>query len=566
MVVACKQCGARYNVPDDKAANPNLKIKCKCGAVFPIAEGLIGAPAPVAPAAPPPPQASAGPPVMVRCVQCAAPINVPGDKATNPNLKIRCRCGAVFTLLEAFDESSSAYAPPKPAASAGGEGSPEAERSDDAPIRLAPDSNPPAAPAQSPVAAPVVGTPSIPRPPLTTPVAAAATAGPKPASATGAAGIPPATPKRPGDWRRCVNHFTQRSAYVCPNCRIGYCADCVQNVRNAMICTACDGLCVAASDHEANVMRERQRQRPMRDELPLIARYPINDPFAFVLLALFTWFFGLFTFMGLWGLIVGLLFSKGVLMAYAFNALSKVSSGDFKNYMPEIADVGGLVKVLMLGLATFIVSGLPLAVGGLLAPLPRILSGRPSAALVMPVAHAQDTEAPAPATELPTPAPTPRPMQQDRPQQPPAFGETAAPMPPFGMEPPPFQRTPEPKRLIPLLAPVAVLMVFFALTLVWYLVYMPVALTVAAISRSFFATLNPVLGFGIIARMGSVYWQAVLIYLVITTAQFIINLPLSYIPILGGLISAFVKAYAMLCISCTLGLAVFKKARELRLE
>ncbi len=583
MVVACKQCGARYNVPDDKAANPNLKIKCKCGIVFAIGEGLTGAqaqPPPAVQAAAPQPQppAAAGPPVMVRCVQCAAPINVPADKAANPQLKIRCRCGALFTLLEAIDESSAGYAPPKqgtptPADDSAAESSSLAAPSDLAPIRLAPGSTPPPIPGPSvPAGGPV--TTGVPRPRLSipTPAAPAATA-PKPAAAApgalGAAGAPQALPKRPADWRRCVNHFTQRSTYVCPNCRIGYCGECVLNIRNAMACSACDGLCVAASEYEKQLARDRQRQRPMSEEIPLIARYPINDPFAFVLLALFTWFFGLFTGFGIWGLIVGLLFSKGILMAYAFNALSKVSSGEFQNYMPEISDISALVKVLSLGLATFLISGLPLAVAGVLTPLPALLSSRPSAALTLPVAHAQSDEA-ASSQEpsVPTPPPTPRPMLRERPQPQPAFGQPPGPMPLSEMQPPPqpFQRQPQPTRLIPLLAPLAVLMVIWIVALVWNVVYMPVALTVAAISRSFFSTLNPVLGFQIIARMGSVYWQAVLVYLVISAAQFIVVLPFSFIPILGRLIASFVNAYAMLAIACALGLAVFKKARELGLD
>ena len=57
--------------------------------------------------------------------------------------------------------------------------------------------------------------------------------------------------------------------------------------------------------------------------------------------------------------------------------------------------------------------------------------------------------------------------------------------------------------------------------LLWQFVYTPVALIVAAVSRSFFKTLNPVLGVDTIIRMGSVYWQALLIYAGISIAAFI---------------------------------------------
>ena len=102
--------------------------------------------------------------------------------------------------------------------------------------------------------------------------------------------------------------------------------------------------------------------------------------------------------------------------------------------------------------------------------------------------------------------------------------------------------------------------------ILWKLVYTPVALTVAALSRSVLSTLNPVLGFDTIKRMGVVYWQAMLIYTVLAFGQWVLGFLLSFIPILGGIVASFVDAYAYLAIGCTLGLAVFKKAPELGLE
>jgi hypothetical protein len=53
------------------------------------------------------------------------------------------------------------------------------------------------------------------------------------------------------------------------------------------------------------------------------------------------------------------------------------------------------------------------------------------------------------------------------------------------------------------------------------------------------------------------------IYTVIATVEWIVGAILGFIPLLGGLVRAFVDAYAYLMIGCTLGLAVFKKAPEL---
>ena len=102
-----------------------------------------------------------------------------------------------------------------------------------------------------------------------------------------------------------------------------------------------------------------------------------------------------------------------------------------------------------------------------------------------------------------------------------------------------------------------------ALTLFWKLAYTPVALTVAALSRSYLSTLNPVIGIGTIGRMGATYWHAMVIYTVLALAQWALGYGLDKIPIAGALLRSFTDAYASLAIACTLGLAVFKKAKAL---
>ncbi|HET8644649.1 MAG TPA: hypothetical protein VFO85_04120, partial [Vicinamibacteria bacterium] len=83
---------------------------------------------------------------------------------------------------------------------------------------------------------------------------------------------------------------------------------------------------------------------------------------------------------------------------------------------------------------------------------------------------------------------------------------------------------------------------------------------------SSWSTLNPVVGIDTIRRMGGVYWAAMGIYTVVAVVQWVLGAVMGLIPILGGVVKAFVDAYAYLMIGCTLGLAVFKKAPELGLE
>ena len=77
---------------------------------------------------------------------------------------------------------------------------------------------------------------------------------------------------------------------------------------------------MAAAAYEQIQDRAKQRERSMMEEIGVIAGYPLRDRGAYVLLALFTWFFGLFAG---FAFMMNVL-SKGVLTWYSFNAVSKV--------------------------------------------------------------------------------------------------------------------------------------------------------------------------------------------------------------------------------------------------
>jgi hypothetical protein len=106
----------------------------------------------------------------------------------------------------------------------------------------------------------------------------------------------------------------------------------------------------------------------------------------------------------------------------------------------------------------------------------------------------------------------------------------------------------------------------FVLALLWKLLYSPVALVAAAISRSFVATLNPVAGLDAIRRMGGTYWSAMGVYTAIAAVEVVIVGALALIPLAGRFLAAFVQSYTYLATGCLLGFAVFKKARELGVD
>ena len=422
--------------------------------------------------------------MTIQCVACRRHIQVPDERAGNPRLKIKCACGSVFMLQEA------------------------------------------------PIASAAV--PAAPTAPAAAPAAAASAPAPLSFQATAAAGnrAVPAEPRgRPNpSWRRCVNHPGDRSESVCRTCSIGYCRECEHKVQNAVVCKRCETLCVPATEHEARLERDRRRAQPMMDELHTILTYPLRDTTAFVSLAIFTGIFGALGHVSvLYGQAVAVLFSQGVLMAYCFTALSRVSSGNLQDFMPDISDIHDLATNLRLGLAALVAGSGPLLLLILLVPALAVVSGG--------VAN------------------------------PPAAEEVAAPAPALGqMEGGPLPVVDVSDRLEEDTAPGVMLFLAAFLALIWKIAYTPMALTVAGLSRSIWSTLNPALGFDTMKRMGSVYWNAMGIYTVIAIAQWVLGAALSFIPIAGMIVYSFVEAYAYLMIGCTLGLAVFKKAVELGLD
>jgi len=216
---------------------------------------------------------------------------------------------------------------------------------------------------------------------------------------------------------------------------------------------------VAASAYEQTQGTARLRARPMTEELGVIAAYPLGDWMAFVMLALFTWFFG-FT-AGL----VRLVLCNGVLTWYCFNSVSKVSIGRMRDVMPDFRDVSDIVGALLLSLAALAVSGGPMAVCLWLVGDTNLM--------------AAEWDAPA---------------------------SMAAPLAALGL----------------------------VLSGMWMIAYMPVALIVAALSKSMLNTVNPLIAIDTVKKMGSTYWQALGISVALSAAQWMASFVLGFIPLAGG--------------------------------
>jgi hypothetical protein len=251
---------------------------------------------------------------------------------------------------------------------------------------------------------------------------------------------------------------------------------------------------------------------------------------------------------------LAILFSQGLLYAYAFTAINRVSGGEIGSFLPSIGDLADLVEPLRVGVAALIVSSGPLVALAFLVPPQDVLESLgapgPAAAIV----------APAPEEETPSPEPTLAPEVEallDEEESPDSTAEGDAAADPEAAADEEYDSGP----LVPPWALPA-----FVLAIAWKLVYSPIALVAGAISRSFLSTLNPIAGLDAIRRMGSTYWTAMAVYTVIAVVEALLGAALSMVPFAGGFLRAFVQSYAFLAIGCLLGLAVFKKGPELGLD
>jgi hypothetical protein len=302
------------------------------------------------------------------------------------------------------------------------------------------------------------------------------------------------------------------------------------------------------ADAEAEERRASDRARSLREDLSVIVRYPFVDWLAYCLLAAGAWV--------AWVLgSYGVLLSQGLLIAYAFTAINRVAAGNLKGFMPDIADPMELIEPLRLAFAALVVSSGPFL--GLSFAYPFALShGVASADRMVAVPAARTESAGASAKPSPPSLPVePFDSAGEGGRQAKAIAdlEQKAIQEATGIERVEAQA---PAWVLPLLA----------LALLWKVVYSPIALAVAAVSRSFWSTLNPAVGVGCIRSMGSVYWEAMGIYTVLVLLQWALGAGFSVIPMVGALGKCFVDAYASLAIGCTLGLAIFKKAPELGMD
>lgn len=114
------------------------------------------------------------------------------------------------------------------------------------------------------------------------------------------------------------------------------------------------------------------------------------------------------------------------------------------------------------------------------------------------------------------------------------------------------------------------------LALAWGIFYYPMALAIAGYTQSFASVINPLVGLDTIRRMGSTYFKAFGMVLMIQLVSFIVAIIVAIItapfalPFFGNLPATFIDGsltfYFNLVVACLLGLSLFKCADRLGID
>ncbi len=121
----------------------------------------------------------------------------------------------------------------------------------------------------------------------------------------------------------------------------------------------------------------------------------------------------------------------------------------------------------------------------------------------------------------------------------------------------------------------APLVIVGGIALLWGFFYLPAACAVAGYSRSFLATINPLVGLDTIKRLGADYVKILLMSFLIIVGSGVVTLFLAVIlspldlPRMGNIpakaVGSFFTFYFSVVFSCVIGFALFKNADRLKL-
>lgn len=380
-----------------------------------------------------------------------------------------------------------------------------------------------------------------------------------------------------GSASACVNHPELAPHYVCRMCSATWCEACPRFISGSKIplCPSCGDLCKLFNEVKAKVAQSQfQASGFGLSDFAQAIRYPFQHKLALVVGALI---YGLLLLAGFRGSLIAWMIMFGCIS----HVISQVAWGRLhRSFMPDFGSFSmwdDVVMPVFLGIGITIVTWGPIIVL-VIALFLGVLGGPTLPAMVPGQDMAASAESSGPTAEdlavLTDPNADPKKLEEAAKKL-----DQLRPGAQIAQEAERSKEQNEPtamaQMLMPYLAAGLLLLVLFLLGLVWAIFYYPMALTVAGYTQSFGSVLNPLVGLDTIRRMGSTYFKAFGMVLLVQVVAFVVSVIIALItspfnlPFVGNLPANFINGtatfYFNLVIACVLGLSLFKSADRLEI-
>ncbi|HEX6728600.1 MAG TPA: hypothetical protein VF074_01250 [Pyrinomonadaceae bacterium] len=377
------------------------------------------------------------------------------------------------------------------------------------------------------------------------------------------------------DAAACTNHPELAPTYVCRMCNAMWCETCPRFVSGSKIplCPSCGDLCKLYKEITATVQRSQFQSSGfgMADFLQAI-RYPFQHKLALLFGALI---YGLLLLAGFRGGVIAWMIMFGCIS----HVISQVAWGRLhRSFMPDFSSFSlwdDLVMPIFLGVGITIVTWGPI-IALVVALFFGVMSG-PGVPGMVPgqgMAAAGENSGPTPEELKPLTDPNADPKELEE-----AFRKLnqVRPGAQIAQEAERSKEQNDPtamsRMLMAYLGAGLLLLALFLVGIVWAIFYYPMALTVAGYTQSFGSVLNPLVGLDTIRRMGSTYFKAFGMVMVVQVVAFVVSVIIALItspfslPFVGNLPANFINGtatfYFNLVIACVLGLSLYKSADRL---
>lgn len=372
----------------------------------------------------------------------------------------------------------------------------------------------------------------------------------------------------------CLNHPDVPAYYICRVCSATWCQTCPRFVSDTKIplCASCGDLCKLYTDVTQKIAHSQYQASGFGfGDFATAIQYPLNHKTALLAGALI---YGVLLIGGFWpSLVAGM-----IMFGCVSHAISQVAWGRLhRSFMPDFSEFhpwDDLVMPFFLGIGITIVTWGPV-IALVLALLFGVLNG-PGLSSIGGHQAAASPQSVGPTPEefeaLLDPNADPKKLEEANKKL-----QQLRPGAEIAREAERSKKENEPgaglQMLLPLLGAGLFLLFLFMLGFAWAIFYYPMALTVAGYTQSFGAVINPLVGLDTIRRMGSTYFKAFGMVLIVEALSLVATVIIAVItspfnmPFVGNLPANFMSGVAMfyfnLVIACLLGLSLFKSADRL---